>query len=273
MLIYKITSPTGKIYIGQTSRTLKKRKSDHYKDYKRECRTCPLYEDMIKYGFNNFKFETIQDNISSQTELDEAERYWISFYNACNLNIGYNQDSGGKSGGTKSDLTKAKIGETSKEKWNNKETAAKMLNGLRKGTETTKRRASENYVECICNHCGKKFYMKPFEAKNRKYCSLDCLNKHNKENKVLDFATEKATLVTHNKNVKTKNLIRDSIIKWCTENKDVVMNCPRNRISTTLSDLFIMLHEKYGYKDKRSYYLCFNVKSLKEFLDRIQQCI
>lgn len=273
MLIYKITSPTNKVYIGQTTRTLEARKADHYKDYKRPCRLNPLYADMIKYGFKNFKFEVIQENIKSQEELDEAERYWISFYDSCNCDKGYNQDSGGRTGGTKSLETKIKIGETTKAKWVNQETASRMLNGLKKGTETAKQKAAQNFVKCICEYCGKEFYLKPFEAKERRYCSNECCNQDNKQNGKFNAMSEKAAIKIHQGNVDNKKKIKDTILKWCLENKDLVKNCPKNKISTTLSGLFDILYNEYGLKDRRSYYLCFGSKSLKDFLEQLQLSI
>lgn len=273
MLIYKITSPTNKIYIGQTTRELRNRISEHKKDYKRTCKACPLYEDMKIYGFENFEFEIIQDNISSQASLDEAERYWISFYNTLDSEKGYNQDSGGKSGNTKSASTKNKIGESSKNKWKNEDVASKMLEGLRKGTETVKKNASHNFVKCVCEHCGKEFYLKPFESKNRKYCSIQCLDDHNKSSNLMQEISKLSAIKAHQTNVDNKNEIKFFILQWCSKHKDLVLNCPKNKISSTLSELFSILEKEYGFKDKRSYYLCFNVKSLKDFLTAIQNSI
>ena len=55
--IYKITSPSGKVYIGQ-SRNIKNRKWR----YKRlDCKSqVKLYSSFKKYGFDKHKFEIIQ---------------------------------------------------------------------------------------------------------------------------------------------------------------------------------------------------------------------
>lgn len=75
--IYKITSPSGKIYIGQSS-NLKQRIKDyektiHCKGQKR------LYHSLIKYGFNNHQFEVIE--YCSFSSLNERERFWQDYFN------------------------------------------------------------------------------------------------------------------------------------------------------------------------------------------------
>ena len=85
-------------------------------------------------------------------ELDNKERLWIQFYHSNNRDYGYNLDSGGRSGGAKSDETKRKIGITTKEKWNNPDIAEKMRNGLQRGTDTMKKNAKKYPFICpVCN--------------------------------------------------------------------------------------------------------------------------
>lgn len=92
--IYKITSPNGKIYIGQTRNNPQKRWKSHlsharrlkrdidngtdicYK-YKHVC----LYKTMVKYGINNFAFEVLETNILLD-DLDDREIANIAHYNS-----------------------------------------------------------------------------------------------------------------------------------------------------------------------------------------------
>lgn len=79
--IYKITSPSGKVYIGQ-SINIKKR----FLNYKRLlCKgQTRLYSSFIKHGVNNHIFEIIIEcNIN---ELNELERYYQELYNCIGLN-------------------------------------------------------------------------------------------------------------------------------------------------------------------------------------------
>jgi group I intron endonuclease len=80
--IYKITSPTNRIYIGQ-SVNIEKR----FKSYQRDSSTqIRLNRSFIKYGIKNHKFEVIEE--CSIDLLNERERYWQDFYNV--LQVGLN---------------------------------------------------------------------------------------------------------------------------------------------------------------------------------------
>lgn len=94
--IYKITNLiNGKIYIGQ-SRNIKKRWQNHKcaahnpnnKGY-----NYPLYRAIRKYGIENFRFEIIESCFIE--ELNDREKYWISYYHSNDNDYGYNQDDGG----------------------------------------------------------------------------------------------------------------------------------------------------------------------------------
>ena len=91
--IYKITNKVnGKSYIGQ-SEQIEKRIRYHRKQGKLKTGLhYPLYEDMRKYGINNFDYEILEQ--CSIEKLNEKEKYWISFYNTKVPN-GYNQTKGG----------------------------------------------------------------------------------------------------------------------------------------------------------------------------------
>lgn len=81
--IYKITSPTNKIYIGQ-SIDIKKR-LDKYRriDFSVKGQT-RLYRSLIKYGFENHKVEILEECFL--IELNEKERHYQELYNAIGEN-------------------------------------------------------------------------------------------------------------------------------------------------------------------------------------------
>ncbi len=92
MLIYKATSKTtGKIYIGQTSQTLQQRISQHkcHSDNK----NYHFYNAIKKYGFDDFIFEIVEDDIQNADELNKREKYWIKYYDS--YENGYNSTRGG----------------------------------------------------------------------------------------------------------------------------------------------------------------------------------
>lgn len=92
--IYKITSPNGKIYIGQTL-NIKSRKND-YKNghFKKQTK---LWNNCQKYNWNPLDtFEVIEECLCGEDKcfLNEKEIYWISYYDS--FNNGLNCTQGGK---------------------------------------------------------------------------------------------------------------------------------------------------------------------------------
>lgn len=98
MVIYKAVFPNGKIYIGQTVRSIKKRIQQHKKDSK--FKNFVFYKAIRKYGWENIKWY-ILEQCETKNELNEREIYWIekekSFINFTNSN-GYNTTLGGNNG-------------------------------------------------------------------------------------------------------------------------------------------------------------------------------
>lgn len=91
MIIYKITNKiNGKIYIGQTVYTLRKRWAAHCSKHS----NCPAIHAAIqKYGKENFTVEQI-DIACDLDELTKKEQYWIEYYD-CVAPNGYNLKGGG----------------------------------------------------------------------------------------------------------------------------------------------------------------------------------
>jgi group I intron endonuclease len=79
--IYKITSPSGKVYIGQ-SVDINKR----IKTYKRlQCKSqVILYKSFLKHDVNNHIFEIIEECVVDL--LNERERYWQDYYDVLGKN-------------------------------------------------------------------------------------------------------------------------------------------------------------------------------------------
>lgn len=96
--IYKITNIiNGKLYIGQTRKTIEERFKAHIKNARRHVNRY-LYDAMNKYGYDNFVPSLIEE--CDDILLDEREIYWIQLYNTTDKNIGYNMTSGGGGGDT-----------------------------------------------------------------------------------------------------------------------------------------------------------------------------
>lgn len=77
--IYKITSPTNKIYIGQAVNLTDRRKD--YESYNCKAQR-HLYNSLKKYGFENHIFEILIGGDFSLQELNELEVKYIKEYNS-----------------------------------------------------------------------------------------------------------------------------------------------------------------------------------------------
>ncbi len=85
-IVYKITSPSGKIYIGSTIGSTKRRWTS-YKQLK--CQAQPkLYKSLVKYGVDNHKFEVIWEGPSE--ERLKRERLYGDLYEVLDKNKGLN---------------------------------------------------------------------------------------------------------------------------------------------------------------------------------------
>ena len=73
--IYKITSPSGRVYIGQ-SKNIKKRFSG-YKRMKSSCQS-RLHASFLKYGIDNHIFEVLEE--CEFLELNNRERFYQDMY-------------------------------------------------------------------------------------------------------------------------------------------------------------------------------------------------
>ena len=144
-----------------------------------------------------------------------------------------------------------------------------MLEGLRKGTETVKNNPRKT-ATINCAYCGTQITIPFYESKNRKYCSNQCVANDNKWKNGIKAAANK----THKENVQRKIIIKQDIIEWVINNKNLVLNCPKNKIRSTLSGLIKTIEQKYNISDFRSLYDCFdNVTNMKTFLIKLQEII
>lgn len=99
MVIYKLTSPSNKVYIGKATH-LKKRWEEHRRESLRDRFQTHLYRAIRLYGWDNFQKEII-DTAETKEEANQKEIYWISFYHSFeDHEKGYNETAGGDGGKT-----------------------------------------------------------------------------------------------------------------------------------------------------------------------------
>lgn len=212
-----------------------------------------FHRALNKYGFNNFKWEII-DQATSVEELNQKEIYYIQLYDSTNRINGYNRKLGGEQG-LCSEETKILIGKSTKERWKNPEIANKMLAGLRKGTEKIKQQAllnKNNKFKLICAYCNNEFYSK---TKFKKFCSKDCNILYMRIN---NKGLQKAQLLNEFKYLITQN----RIINLC--NTYLLNN---NILNLNYLIIFNNLLKLTNIKDKRTLLKFLNLKSMKDFKD------
>lgn len=138
--IYKITSPSGKIYIGQTTNYSKRHNA--YKNHK--CKGQPkLFASIEKYGFINHTIEIVKE--CEVKDLNYYERYYQEYYESVlnGLNLRYTattDKSGFMSEETKKKMSDSGKGKIITEEWRKNLSIAGMN---RRHTEEEKQKISQ----------------------------------------------------------------------------------------------------------------------------------
>ena len=115
--IYKYTNvKNGKVYIGQTTKTLQERAGSNGSNYKESRR---FYSDIIKYSWNSFKPE-ILCVVDDGDKADEEERRYIKEYKSFDVEFGYNIELGGINSFDIGDETKKIISSNAKQRYKDK---------------------------------------------------------------------------------------------------------------------------------------------------------
>lgn len=108
-IIYKYTSPSGKVYIGQTVST-NNRKNSHINVTSKT--TTKFGNAIKKYGLENFQYEEVfktkytEDLDKLKIVLDAMEIAYIDYYNSCEFGYNSTYGGGGILGFTHSEKTK-----------------------------------------------------------------------------------------------------------------------------------------------------------------------
>lgn len=126
--IYKITSPSGRVYIGK-SMNIERRLIDYSKYNKGVFRQIKLHSSINKYGWDAHLFEVIEECVPD--ELNTRERYWQEYYDCVNngLNCLYTKTNAKPmvySDETRKKMSQSRIGKKASE-----ETKKKMSDSRR----------------------------------------------------------------------------------------------------------------------------------------------
>jgi group I intron endonuclease len=88
----------GKVYVGQTQRTLEERWEEHISPT--QYNSVALHQAMVVHGVSSFEVNTLEVNVPSQPMLSELEKKWILLLRAYHPDYGYNKTYGGEQGWT-----------------------------------------------------------------------------------------------------------------------------------------------------------------------------
>lgn len=108
--IYKITNPSGKVYVGQSvnlnSRIGRYRKLNNCKNQK------ALYNSFLKHSVEAHIFEITEE--CSAEQLNQRERFWQDFYDSVKSGLNCRATGFGDKSGYLSQETKGKLSESAK---------------------------------------------------------------------------------------------------------------------------------------------------------------
>ncbi len=149
-IIYKLTGPTGKIYIGLTTQSLKRRLQQHRHSAKNhQIKKDQQYHDnpqdnlaksgqqqhlssaICKYGMESFNVEVL-GRFGSKDELNKAEIKYIKQFNSFSENgNGYNLTAGGE-GGLPNQEVRKKMSESQKHRYEDPVERKRILELMKK---------------------------------------------------------------------------------------------------------------------------------------------
>lgn len=148
--IYKITSPSGKVYIGQ-SWYIERRWNGYNLPSTQDRYNTHLYNSLKKYGADKHLFEVVHELPEDVTQdvLDRYEELYVEQYTKCGVKM-LNLRGGGKSGGRILEEAKQKMSLAKKGKapvkpagWRHTEEVKRKMSELAKGRVFTEEQRKE----------------------------------------------------------------------------------------------------------------------------------
>ncbi len=155
--IYVITNLiNGKMYVGQTSGSVKKRWSQH-KSHTLRKSTHPLYRSILKHGVENFDVSLVALAFTKK-HCDWLEEQWIRTLETHLRDKGYNLTFGGEGARhvqeTKEKLAKMKLGKPGRVYTEEQKLATSLRQRGEKGNNWGKKSSSETREKMSQSHSG-----------------------------------------------------------------------------------------------------------------------
>ena len=136
--IYKAVSPSGKVYVGLTGGTLRRRMGQHYGDARRGG-SYPFHNALRKYG--DRLVWSVLEEVEGYEEACDAEIRWIDGLGAAVS--GYNATFGGDGGVTPTEETRRRISEGLRGRILSREHRERIAEGL-KGRRSSEQSKEKN---------------------------------------------------------------------------------------------------------------------------------
>lgn len=155
--IYGITCKvTNKMYIGQTTTTVEKRLSRHFRLAFTKCSNFSIHQAMRKYGIENFQIEELERVCAKTAEdlvsdLNTLEKFYIAYYNT--RHEGYNMTDGGEgfTGYIHSENEKKKFLNKMNVLWNNDKYRRRLSkSATRRFSNPKERKAQSERITKFC---------------------------------------------------------------------------------------------------------------------------
>lgn len=161
-IIYVATcTVNGKVYVGQTIRSLDKRRIGHCSSKSK----WPFHNAIRKHGAEQFTWKILHSDVKTMEELNRLEISAIAAFDSMNTERGYNCMSGGGQGGAASDATRAKMSAAAVGKVLSEDTRKKLSDAGRgrvatpetrkKLSDYAKNRPPDYYANLGAIHTGK----------------------------------------------------------------------------------------------------------------------
>lgn len=202
-IVYKYTSPSGGVYIGQTSKNIEERARELGKGYtiisKKDGHYLQpaLAKAIIKYGFDNFKKEVLYENLTSQ-EADEKEIELIAKYRK--YGECYNVADGGKAvnGVNYTKIKQYELDGTYIREWDSIEDACYFLGDIKYSSNISacccyRKHRAYGYIWRYANDTSKVEPLKPYREK---ICQFTKYGKYIATYKTLVDAYKKTNIKT-----------------------------------------------------------------------------
>ena len=252
-VVYKHTSPSGKVYIGVTRQSPPEKRWKNGNAYKYNKY---FYNAIQKYGWNNFTHEILHIGLIKE-EADEKEVELIAYYKSNQSDFGYNIANGGNCKGTVSAETKKKLSDAHIGKKLSKEHIEKIReNSKRQYTDELRKKMAEAIMISVSQYTDNGEFVSEY---------VDAVE----AGKVVNIAPTHITACCRNRRKKAKGfiwrysneLLTEEHIAWCNSKENNCRTKPvcQYDLNGSLLNTYnsrIEAMQKTGVNDSSIYFCC-----------------